>query len=122
MPTPIPTPTPRPEPVPKLRSLKTTVTRCKAHRSCKKSATVRFTPDRTAKVSLRVDRRVCTKGRRCRWKRYISTSLTAGTRGGRVVVRGAHKRSLPVGLYRVVAVPSSPAGTGHSTTRKFRVR
>jgi subtilisin family serine protease len=124
MPTPAPTPGPRPrgEPVPQLRSLQTTVTRCKPHKSCKRSATVKFRPDRTAKVSLRVDRRVCTNGRRCRWKRYVSTSRTAGTRGARVVVRGAHKRSLPIGLYRVVAVPSSTAGKGSSKTRQFRVR
>jgi thermitase len=122
---PTPTPTPRPagrESVPRLRSLTTTVTRCRPHKRCKRSATVKLTPDRTAKVSVKVDRRVCTKGRRCRWKRVVTTSVTAGTRGARVVVRGAHKKSLPVGLYRVVAVPSSAAGTGRSAARQFRVR
>jgi hypothetical protein len=122
MPTPVPPPPPRAEPVPRLSSLKATVRRCRPHRSCKRSATVRFTPDRTAKVSIRVDRRVCSRHGRCRWKRYVSKTLTAGTRGGRVVVRGAHRRSLPLGLYRVVAVPSSPAGKGRSATKHFRVR
>ncbi len=123
MPTPTPTvgPTEHHDPVPQLRSLKTTVTRCKPHRTCKRSATVRLTPDRNARVSLRVDRQVCVK-RRCRWSRILSTAITAGTGGARVVVRGAHKRSLAVGLYRVVAVPSSTAGKGRSATRQFRVR
>jgi subtilisin family serine protease len=123
MPTPTPTvePPPRHEPVPQLRSVKTTVTRCKAHRTCKRSATVKLTPDRSARVSLRIERQVCSK-RRCRWSHILSTAVTAGTGGARVVVRGAHKRSLPVGLYRVVAVPSSAAGKGRSATRQFRVR
>jgi subtilisin family serine protease len=123
MPTPTPTvvPTEHHDPVPQLRTLKTTVTRCKPHRTCKRSATVRLTPDRNARVSLRIDRQVCVK-RRCRWSRILSTAVTAGTGGARVVVRGTHKRSLPLGLYRVVAVPSSAAGTGRSATRQFRVR
>ncbi len=123
MPTPTPTvePPPHQDPVPQLRSLTTTVTRCKAHRTCKRSATVKLTPDRSARVSLRIERQVCVK-RRCRWSRILSTAVTAGTGGARVVVRGAHKRSLPLGLYRVVAVPSSAAGKGRSATRQFRVR
>jgi len=119
--TPTPTPTPHHEPVPRLRSVKTTVTRCKPHRSCKRSATVKLTPDRSARVSLKVYRQVCVK-RRCRWSRVLSTSVNAGTRGARVVVRGPHKRSLKTGLYRLVAVPSSAAGTGRSAEKKFRVR
>ena len=118
---PTPTPTPHPDPVPQLRSLKATVTRCKVHRPCKRSATVKLTSDRSARVSVRVERQVC-KNRRCRWSRVLSTAVTAGTRGARVVVRGAHKRSLKTGLYRVIAVPSSAAGTGRSATKKFRVR
>jgi hypothetical protein len=119
---PTPTPTPHPEPVPRLRSLTTSVTRCRAHTTCRRSATVKLTPDRTARVSLRIYRQVCTTGRRCRWSRILSTAVTAGTRGARVVVRGPHRRSLATGLYRVVAVPSSAAGAGRSTTRNFRVR
>jgi subtilisin family serine protease len=121
MPTPTPTATPRPDPVPRLRSLKATVTKCKAHKPCTRSATVRLTPDRSARVSVRVERQVCKK-RRCRWSRVLSTAVNAGTRGARVVVRGSHKRSLKIGLYRVIAVPSSAAGTGRSATKKFRVR
>jgi hypothetical protein len=123
MPTPTPTvrPTEHHDAVPQLRTIKTTVTRCKPHRTCKRSATVRLTPDRSARVSLQIDRQVCVK-RRCRWSRVLSTAVTAGTGGARVVVRGTHKRSLPVGLYRVVAVPSSAAGKGRSVTRQFRVR
>jgi len=125
MPAPTPTPTVGPtehhDAVPQLRTIKTTVTRCKPHKTCKRSATVRLTPDRSARVSLRIDRQVCVK-RRCRWSRVLSTAVTAGTAGARVVVRGTHKRSLPVGLYRVVAVPSSAAGKGRSATRQFRVR
>jgi thermitase len=123
-PTPTPTPTPPPhhDPAPQLRSVTTSVSHCKAHQSCKRSATVKLTPDRSARVSLRIYRQVCTKGRHCRWTRILSTAVTAGTRGTRVVVRGPHKRSLATGLYRVVAVPSSAAGTGRSATRNFRVR
>lgn len=120
-PTPTPTATPRPEPVPRLRSVTTTVTRCKPHKTCKRSATVKLTPDRSARVSVRVERQVCVK-RRCHWSRILSTAVTAGTRGVRVVVRGTHSKSLKVGLYRVIAIPSSAAGTGRSATKKFRVR
>ena len=102
--------------------MKTTVTRCKAHQTCKRSATVKLTPDRSARVSLRIYRQVCTNGRRCRWARILFTAVNAGPRGTRVVVRGPHRRSLATGLYRVVAVPSSAAGTGRSATRNFRVR
>jgi subtilisin family serine protease len=118
---PTPTPTPRPDPVPRLRSVTTTVTRCKPHKTCTRSATVKLTPDRNARVSLRVERQVCVK-RRCRWSRVLSTAVTAGTRGVRVVIRGAHSKSLKIGLYRVIAVPSSAAGTGRSATKRFRVR
>src|SRR5262249_23235957 len=119
--TPTPTATPHHEPVPKLRSVKTTVTRCKPHRSCKRSATVKLTPDRSARVSVKVYIQVC-KNRRCHWSRVLFTSVNASTRGVRVGVRGAHKRGLKTGLYRVVAVPSSAAGTGRSATKQFRVR
>src|SRR5262249_1844033 len=57
-PTPTPTPTPHPDPVPRLRSVTATVTRCKPHRTCKRSATVKLTPDRNARVSVRVDLQV----------------------------------------------------------------
>ena len=97
------------------------MTRCSPHKTCKRSATVKLTPDRSARVSLKVYRQKCVK-QHCRWSRVLSTSVNAGTRGARVVVRGPHKRSLKTGLYRLVAVPSSAAGTGRSAEKKFRVR
>jgi subtilisin family serine protease len=120
--TPTPTPPPRHEAVPQLRSVKTTVTRCKPHKTCKRSATIKLTPDRSARISMKIYQQVCSTKRRCRWARILSTSVSAGARGASVIVRGPHKRSLPIGLYRVVAVPSSAAGTGRSSTRQFRVR
>ncbi len=120
-PTPAPTPTAHPDPVPQLRTLTARVTRCKAHRACKRSATLKLAPDRIAKVSLRVERQACGRTR-CRWSRVLTTSVTAGTRGAKVVVRGKRRASLPKGLYRVIAVPSSAAGTGRKATRMFRVR
>jgi subtilisin family serine protease len=117
--TPVPTATPKPEPVPRVRSLTAKVSRCKAGRTCRRSVTVRVKPDRAAKLSLRVERRVCSK-RRCRWTRVLTKALSAGTRGATVVVRRA--KGLPKGTYRVIAVPSSPAGTGKAVTRTFRVR
>ncbi len=119
--TPTPTPTPQHDAVPRLRSVTTTVTRCKPHKACKRSATVKLTPDRSARVSLRVYRQKCVK-HRCRWSRILSTSVNASTRGVKVIVRGPHKRSLATGLYRLVAIPSSAAGTGRSAEEKFRVR
>jgi hypothetical protein len=120
-PTPVPTVTPRPlDPVPQVRSLTAKVTRCKRGRTCRKSATIRLTPDRTATVTLRVERKACTRGR-CRWTRVLAKTLSASTGGTSVVVRGRRATSLPKAGYRAVAVPSSPAGTGKAVTRTFRV-
>jgi subtilisin family serine protease len=121
-PTPTPVATPRPA-VPQLRSVTTTVSRCKAtKKSCRTSATVRLKPDRTATVSLRVERQICTKRGRCRWTPYMTKAFSATVSGASVVVRGKRMASLPKGSYRVVVVPSSSAGAGKPVTRTFRVR
>jgi serine protease len=118
-----PTPVPHTDPVPRVRSMSAKVTRCKQGRTCK-NATVRLTPDRAAKVSLRIEVKSCDKrGRHCKWKRYTTKAFTAGTRGTSIVIRGkSTKKGLPKGTYRAIAVPSSSAGTGKAVTRVFRVR
>jgi subtilisin family serine protease len=116
-----PVPPPRRAPVPRVRSLTARVTRCKAPHACRKSATVKLTPDRAANVSLVVERRVCTRGR-CRWSRVLAKAFSASTRGKTVVVRGKRSKSLAKGAYRVVAVLSSGAGSSRPATRTFTVR
>ncbi len=122
-PTPTPTPTPKLEPVPKVRTMSAKVTRCKQGKTCK-NATVRLTPDRAAKVSLRIEVKSCDKrGRHCKWKRYTTKAFTASTRGASIVIRGkSAKNGLPKGTYRAIAVPSSNRGAGKPVTRSFRVR
>jgi hypothetical protein len=100
----------------------TKVSKCKAHTSCRTSATVKLKPDRTAKVRVRVDRQVCDKHHHCKWKRVLTQAVSASVRGKSITVRGTHASSLPKGTYRVVAVPSSAAGTGKTVTRTFHVR
>jgi hypothetical protein len=120
--TPAPTPAPHQDPVPQVRSLSAKVMRCKSGHSCKTSATVKLTPDRTATVSLRVDRQICDTRRRCHWSQYVTKAFSASTRGASVVIRGKRQSSLPKGAYRVVAVASSAAGAGKPVTKRFRVR
>jgi subtilase family protein len=122
-PTPNPTVTPvgRPEPVPHVKSMTTKVSKCKTSaKSCKKSATVKVKPDRTAKVSLRVERRTCDKRRRCHWTRVMTKAFIASTRGKSVVVK--RPKGLAKGTYRVVAVLSSSGGAAKPVTRTFTVR
>jgi thermitase len=118
-PTPAPTVTPGSEPVPRVKSVKTTVTKCKKHRTCRRSATVNVKPDRTAKVSLRVEYRKCVK-HRCRWTRVASKAFTASTRGASVVVR--RPKGLAKGSYRAIVVLSSKAGAAKPVIRRFTVR
>jgi thermitase len=121
-PTPTPTPTVTPaEKAPEMRSLSASVSRCKAHRSCKRSATVKATPTAAATVSVRVERHVCAHGR-CSWKSVLRKAVIAGTSGVKLTVRGSSRTGLAKGSYRVIAVPSSRAGTGRSVTRTFKVR
>jgi Subtilase family len=122
-PTPTPTPvaTPVPTPVPQLRSLTATVRRCKSRKRCRPSATVKLEPDRAATIVLRVERHVCAR-RRCRWSAVFKRTVSAGTAGAKVTVRGSAKTGLKKGSYRVTAVPSSRAGAGRPATRTFRVR
>jgi subtilisin family serine protease len=120
-PTPTPTPMPKLEPIPKVRTMSAKVTRCKHGKACR-SATVRLTPDRAAKVSLRIEVRACDKRHRCRWKRYTTKAFSASTRGASVVIRGKRAKGLPKGTYRAIAVPSSSRGAGKPVTRSFRVR
>jgi hypothetical protein len=110
-----------PEPVPRLRAFTVTANRCRA-KGCKRSATIKLTPDRLAQISLRVDRQTCDARRRCHWTRVLTKTLAATTRGASVVVRGSHGSSLRLGSYRAVAVPSSSAGAGKSVTKPFKVR
>jgi thermitase len=118
---PVPTPAATPVPIPHLSSLTTTVTRCKAGHKCRKSATVKLRPDRTANVSLRVERKICTGGS-CRWTSVLTKVFSASTRGKTIVVRGKGSKSLTKGSYRVVTVLSSSAGSGRPSTHTFRVR
>jgi hypothetical protein len=100
----------------------TKVSQCKARKSCKTSATVKLKPDRAAKVSVHVDQQICDTRHRCHWKRVLTQAFSASARGKSIIVRGTHKSSLKKGTYRVVAVPSSSAGTGKAVTRVFHVR
>jgi subtilisin family serine protease len=120
---PVITPAPTPAPVASVPAVTVTtkVSTCKAHKSCKTSATVKLKPDRAAKVSVHVDQQICDKRHRCRWKRVLTQAFAASERGKSIVVRGTHKSSLKKGTYRVVAVPSSSAGTGKAVTRVFHV-
>jgi subtilisin family serine protease len=122
-PTATPTPVPRTDPVPRVRSMSAKVTRCKQGKTCK-NATVRLTPDRAAKVSLRIEVKSCDKrGRHCKWKGYTTKAFTASTRGASIVIRGkSAKKGLPKGNYRVIAVLSSSGGAAKPVTRTFRVR
>jgi hypothetical protein len=121
--TPSPTPiaTPTGDTLPHVKSFTTKVSKCRSGRSCKQTATVKLKPDRTANVSLRVERRTCPRGR-CRWTRVLTKAFSAGTRGAQVIVRGKQRTSLPKGSYRAVAVLSSSAGAAKPVTRRFQVR
>jgi hypothetical protein len=103
-PTPAPSPTPIPVPGAKIVSLDVKVTpkRCSARRTCKKSAKVTVKLTRTAKVALRVDRRVRSHGKWL-WKRFTLRSLTATASGRSLTVRGTRGASLKKGSYRVIA-------------------
>jgi hypothetical protein len=99
-PPPGPSPTPTPVPAAKIVSLHVKVTprRCPAKRKCKKSAKVTVKLTRTAKVALRVERRV-----RSHWRRVTLRSLTATASGRSLTVRGTRGSSLKKGSYRVIA-------------------
>jgi subtilisin family serine protease len=77
------------------------------------TATVKVRPDRVARVTLRVERRVC-KGGRCRWSRVLVKAITASTRGAKL-----RTHRLKRGTYRVTA---RLAGATRPSTRTFRVR
>jgi subtilisin family serine protease len=137
-PTPTPSPTPatstetpnvhhdpprvQPKPqIPRLRTFKASASRCKANHPCRRTATVKLIPDRAALVSLRVERKVCSRGR-CHWSRVLTRAFTSSTRGVSLTVRGKGASSLPRGSYRVVAVVSSSAGAAKPVIRTFTVR
>jgi subtilisin family serine protease len=101
-PTPTPTATPRPVPAPVIKVLKVGVTKGKAAK-----VTIRLS--RTAKVSLKIERR---KGRK--WSRVTATSVTASIANKRVTLR----KKLKKGSYRLTATVVG----GRPKSTSFRVK
>jgi subtilisin family serine protease len=96
-------------PVPTLRGL--TVAVSKRGRK----ATARVRTDRVATASLRIERKVCKRGR-CTWKRVASRTVATRKNAATLTKR------LGRGRYRVVARLSSGSGAGKAAVRSFRVR
>ena len=96
-------------PVPALRSLVVRVSK-KKHR-----VQVRVRADRAAVVALKIERRVCSKKGRCRWRKALSDNGNA--RRGRMTL----SRKLSRGRYRVSIRLSSNAGRGKQVRKSFRV-
>lgn len=97
---------------------------------------VSFTLNREASVKFTVQRRYkghksgrkcstkTTRGKRCTVYKNVKGSLTrAGVMGANVFSLGGRwsGRKLPVGNYRLVAVPSADGATGMRVTRAFRI-
>jgi hypothetical protein len=101
---PVPTPTQPTETANRIVSLAAKVTprRCSAGRACRKAAKVTVRLARTAKVALKVERRVRSRGR-WRWQRVTTRSVVVTARGRVLTVRGKRGRSLRKGPYRVTA-------------------
>jgi hypothetical protein len=95
-------------PVPALRSLVVKVSKTK-HR-----VQVRVRADRAAVVAMKIERRICSKGR-CRWRKAVSDNANA--RRGRTTL----SRKLSRGRYRVSVRLSSNAGRGKQVRKSFRV-
>jgi thermitase len=125
-PPPSPGPRPGPTPPPVLESIApmrivdldvdVVSRRCKRRTTCKKSAKVTVKVTRTARVALKVERRVRKRGK-LRWTRVTSRSLKATARGRTATVRGKRGGTLARGTYRVtVRLPGAP-----SARRTFRV-
>ena len=75
-----------------------------------------LTPDRPARVTMKVERRVCARGR-CRWSRVVQRSFSAGTGGATQYVRRLRR-----GRYRVTVTLTATAGTSAPVRRSFTVR
>ena len=105
-----------PAEAPRVRSLTATVTRCHGAGACRRTATLKLTPDRAARVTLRVERKDC-KGTRCHWTLVLVKAFAASTRGAKV-----RTHALRRGTYRVTAVLTSGSVSSRPTTRTFRVR
>jgi subtilisin family serine protease len=106
--------TPNGCPVPSLRALQVKVTRTR-------TARVTIVADRAATAALQLQARSCV-GTHCRWRTLSARAVATSDRGRTVTLRGRLGRRLARGRYRVVAVLSSPAGTGRPATKGFRVR
>ena len=89
---------------------------CARRKSCKQSAKVTVRVNRTARVALKVERRVRRNGR-LRWTRVTSRSLTTTSSGRSLTVRGKRGRTLVKGSYRVTVTLSGAP----SARRNFRV-
>jgi hypothetical protein len=113
--TPTVTPSPPPPPPVALRvsslSVKLLGHRCKAHRTCRRTARVTVKLSRTANVALVVEKRVRSHGH-WKWRRVTKHTLYGTTTGSHLTVRRLSRAS-----YRV-----STALLGASTVRRsFRV-
>ncbi len=118
--TPQPTPTPPPPPPPvndatRIVSVNVAV-RCARRNPCRKAAKVTVRVSRTARVALKVEQRVRSRGR-LRWMRITSRRLTATASGRSLTVRGKRGRSLAKGSYRVTVSLSGAA----ASARNFKV-
>jgi subtilisin family serine protease len=118
VPSPLPAPQPPAPPAPsatRIVSVKVAV-RCVRRNPCRKAAKVTVRVSRDARVALKVEQRVRTRGR-LRWKRITSRSLAATAGGRSLTVRGKRGRSLAKGSYRVTVTLSG----GTASKRSFRV-
>jgi subtilisin family serine protease len=92
------------------------VRKCRRGTSCKRSVKVTVRVSQTARVAVKVERRVRKRGK-LRWSRVASRSLKSTSRGRTLTVRGKRGRSLARGSYRVtVKLSGAP-----SVRRTFKV-
>jgi hypothetical protein len=116
-----PAPSPAPPVLPSIEPLRIVdvavdVRKCRRGTSCKRSAKVTVRVSQTARVAVKVERRVRRRGK-LRWSRVSSRSLKSTSRGRTLTVRGKRGRALARGTYRVtVKLPGAP-----SARRTFNV-
>jgi thermitase len=110
-PSPGPAPAPPSPPAPPAQAAnwivslgaRVTPRRCSARQRCRKAARVTVRLSRSARVAVKVERRVRKNGR-WRWQRVATRSLVVTARGRSLTVRGTRGRSLRKGSYRVTAM------------------